>query len=313
MPNRSIRVLPLLAGLAALLTLSIGAGALPAAAPVAARPEAGPDVAAFNRIASQCRGKDGFSDPAPPARIFGNVYYVGTCTVTVLLVTSPRGHVLLDAATHEAAPGILANIRALGFNPRDVRWIVTSHEHFDHVGGLADLARATGARIAALPAALPVLTSGKVDPADPQAQRIDGFAPVRVSRVLRDGETVVLGGTEFTVSATPGHTVGSTSWSWRSCAGADCRRIDYVDSLSALALGTYRMSDHPEVIAMFRRTLAKVAARPCGLLLTPHPVASDMFARFTGQKPLQSAGDCRAYAAANVKRLDDLIAGEARR
>ncbi|MBC2666229.1 subclass B3 metallo-beta-lactamase [Novosphingobium flavum] len=298
--------------------LALLAAAAALASPAPAQPSfagfgpGGPDKAGFQRIAAQCKGKESFSDPSRPARIFGNVWYVGTCTVTVLLVTSPRGHVLIDAATHEAAPAILANIRALGFNPREVRWILTSHEHFDHVGGLADMVRATGARVIARAAAVPVLTSGKVDPADPQAQRIEGFAPVRVDRIVADAETVALPGLTFTASATTGHTAGSTSWTWRSCAGPVCRRFDYVDSISALALGTYRMSDHPALIARFRQTFAQVAARPCGVLLTPHPAASDMFARLSGLKPLAEPGACRAYAAAAEKRLNDLLESETR-
>lgn len=289
------------------------AAALVPAATMAQGLASGPDSAQFRRIAAQCRGKDDFSAPAPPARIFGNVFYVGTCNVTALLIVAPTGHVLIDAPTHEAAPAILANIRALGFAPRDVRWILLSHEHFDHVGGLAAVVRATGARVIARAAAVPVLASGRVDPADPQAQGIHGFAPVRVSRVVSDGERLRLGTLAFTASATPGHTAGSTSWTWQSCAGGLCRRFDYVDSLSALALGTYRLGDHPALIATFRATFAKVAARPCGVLLTPHPVASAMFARLSGEKPLATPDDCRAYAAAGARRLDELLAGEAKR
>lgn len=286
--------------------------ALGGAGPSAAGPgPADPDQPAFQRIAAQCRGKTAFSDPAPPARIFGNLFYVGTCNVTALLITSPRGHVLIDAPTHEAAPAILANIRALGLAPRDVRWIILSHEHFDHVGGLADIVRATGAKVAARAAMAPVLASGKVDPADPQAQKIEGFAPVRVSRIVSDGEVVRLGGLSFTASATPGHTAGSTSWTWQACAGGDCRRFDYVDSISALALGTYRISDHPALVATFRRTFAAIAARPCGVLLTPHPQASAMFERLSGARPLATPGDCRDYAAGGAARLDALLASEA--
>jgi len=275
-------------------------------------PFAGPDRPAFQRLIAQCRGKDAFSDPAPPARIHGNVFYVGTCNVTALLIAAPTGHVLIDAPTHEAAPAILANIRALGFAPRDIRWILLSHEHFDHVGGLADLVRATGAQVIARAAAVPVLASGKVDPADPQAQGIHGFAPVKVGRIVADGQTLRLGTLAFTASATPGHTAGSTSWTWQSCAGGQCRRFDYVDSISALALGTYRLTDHPEVVAQFRQTFARVAQRPCGILLTPHPVASDMFPRLAGLKPLSTPADCRTYAAAGARRLDDLLAAEAK-
>lgn len=304
--------LPRLA-LAAVLSLLPGSLPTAALARFAGSAAAGPDHAAFQRITTLCRGKDDFSDPAPPARITGNVYYVGTCNVTALLVTSPRGHVLIDAPTQEAVPAILANIRALGLRERDVRWILVSHEHFDHVGGLALIARATRAEVIARAAQVPALASGKVDPADPQAQGIHGFLPVRVGRVVADGQPLRLAGTTFIPTATPGHTTGSTSWTWQSCTGGRCQRIDYVDSLSALALGTYRLSDHPALVARFRATFAQVAARPCGLLLTPHPVASDMFARLSGVKPLATPNDCRTYAAQAGKRLDDLLAGEASR
>jgi metallo-beta-lactamase class B len=301
--------------LVALLAAALGAASAPAPAP--AQPSfagfgaGGPDKAAFARNIANCRGHDDFSYPAEPARIFGNVWYVGTCNVTALLVTSPLGHVLIDAPTRESAPRILANIRSLGFLEREVRWILVSHEHYDHVGGLAEVVRATGARIIARAPAVPTLASGKPDPADPQAETIGGFAPVRVARVVGDGEVVALPGLTFVASATPGHTAGSTSWWWRSCIGGDCRRFDYVDSISALALGSYRMSHHPDLVATFRRTFAAVAARPCGVLMTPHPSASDMFARFAGIKPFSLPGACRDYAAGGEKRLADLLASEA--
>src|SRR6476661_8961105 len=95
----------------------------------AALAAAGPaDMAEWH---AACDGKDqGFSDPAPPLRIFGNVYDVGTCEITVLLITSPKGHILLDGATEEAAPSIAANIERLGFRLKDIKRIGISHEHF---------------------------------------------------------------------------------------------------------------------------------------------------------------------------------------
>ncbi|MBY0422301.1 MAG: MBL fold metallo-hydrolase, partial [Parvularculaceae bacterium] len=116
-----------------------------------------------------CAGRDGWSDAAPPARIFGNTYYVGTCGITALLVVSPRGHVLIDTGPADAAPSILANIRALRFDPRDVKFIVGSHEHVDHMGGFAALKAATGAHIALLAPARAVLESGTDGASDPQA------------------------------------------------------------------------------------------------------------------------------------------------
>lgn len=281
-------------------------------APAAAHAKAGPDRAATQALVKQCAGKEDFSAPAPPARLYGNTYYVGTCTVSVLLVTSSKGHVLVDAATEQAVPSILANIRALGFRPEDIRWIVTSHEHFDHVGGLAALAKATGAKVALSAPAAGVIATGKVDPADSQAAVLKDhdFAPVKADRIVTTGDAVSVGPLQLTMMATPGHTTGSSSWSWQSCADKQCRTVSYIDSISALASGPYRFSDHPEVVARFRRTFAEIAARQCGILVTPHPSVSDLFERMLGEKRLASPTACRDYADMGRQGLDAQLAKE---
>lgn len=276
------------------LAFLAAAAAFPAAA----------DPAAADKIIRQCEGKEAFSDPAPPARIFGNVWYVGSCNVTVLLVTGPEGHVLLDAGVEDAADRVLANVRSAGFNPADIALIVSSHEHFDHIGGLAKIEKATGARLVATAAAAKVIRSGKVSPADPQAQETHGSPPARVDGIVTTGDVVRVGPLRLTAFATPGHTEGSTSWYWKSCEGTDCRTITYVDSITALPLGTYRFADHPDRVAMFRKTMAEVAALECGILLTPHPAASAMFERMSGARPLEEPGSCKALADSAARRLD---------
>src|SRR5690606_3326265 len=103
---------------------------------------------------------DGWDDRAPPRRIFGNTYYVGSCGLASLLLASPEGHVLIDGASEAAAPHIVANIRALGFRPEDVKDILNSHEHADHAGGLASLQRDTGAPVHARVPAIATLERG---------------------------------------------------------------------------------------------------------------------------------------------------------
>ncbi|SMC32648.1 subclass B3 metallo-beta-lactamase [Novosphingobium sp. B1] len=258
-------------------------------------------------LARVCEGKDGFADPAPPAKVFGNVWYVGTCGVTVLLVTGPQGHILVDAGVEEAVPQVLANIHKLGFNPKDVGLIVSSHEHFDHVGGLAALEKATGARFVATAEAAKVIRSGKVSPADPQAQEIHGSRPARVNGILKTGDVFNVGPLRITAFRTPGHTEGSTSWTWTSCQGTDCRTMTYVDSLTALPLGTYRFADHPDRVAMFRKTFAEVEALQCGILLTPHPSASAMFERMSGAQPMEDSEACKALVASARDRLEKAL------
>ncbi len=260
-------------------------------------------------LAAACAEREGWSDPAPPATIFGNVHFVGTCGITALLITGKDGHVLIDGATAQAAPGILANIRALGFEPRDVRLLLGSHEHVDHVGGLAVLQAATGARAIARAEAKAVLESGQVDADDPQAGSIPGFTGVKIEEVVTDGETIRLGPLALTAHATPGHTAGSTSWSFVACE-VKCHRIVYADSLTAVGPDSYRFADHPELIATLRRTFDKVAAMRCEVLLTPHPSASNMFARIGGGAPLIDAAACTNYAAGARRRLGERLARE---
>ncbi|EIZ81357.1 beta-lactamase-like protein [Novosphingobium sp. Rr 2-17] len=253
------------------------------------------------KLATACAGHDGWTDPAPPAQIWGNTWYVGTCGISVLLVTGEvdgrPAHVLVDGGPAAAAPLVLANIRKLGFDPKDVRWIVATHEHDDHAGALAALKRATGAKMAALAAQKAVMETGKPSAEDPQAGDLTAIAPVHVDRVLKDGDSVIVGKIVLTAHATPVHAPGSTSWTWQSCDAAfTCRMIAYADSASTISANGYRFTDHPQRIAAIRMGLPHMAALPCDILLTPHPRQSDMMERFAGTKPLVDANACRAYA-----------------
>lgn len=261
-------------------------------------------------LAVACKDRDGWSDAATPAKIFGNAYYVGTCGISAVLIDAPGGLVLIDAATEEAVPAILANIRALGFDPKNIRTLLASHEHLDHVGGLKALQDATGAKVIARREAVAALTSGEPDATDPQRGGIPPFKGVAVSDVLRDGETLPIAGIDLTLHATPGHTPGGTSWTWKSCDGADCRTIAYVDSLSAVSADGYRFTDHSEYVAVLRTTLDKVPGLPCDILITPHPGASNLFARLAGDAPLAGPDACRSYAQSARDRLDARLAKE---
>jgi metallo-beta-lactamase class B len=263
-------------------------------------------------LAAACAGKDGWNDPAPPARIWGNTFYVGTCGISAVLVTSPAGHVLVDGGTAKAAPLVSANIERLGFRLRDVRWIVGSHEHFDHAGALAPLKRMTGARFAAPAAARAVYASGKPAADDPQSGALDDFAPIRLDRGLRDGDIVRLGPLRLTAHFTPAHSPFGVSWTWRSCEGATCLDMAMADSISAISADGYRFGDHPERTAAFGRGMAVIDRLPCDILITPHPGGSNLFGRLSGRAPLADPYACRTYAATGRGNLARRLADEAR-
>jgi metallo-beta-lactamase class B len=278
--------------------------ALVAAALAAAGPAGIPEYQAA------CAGKDGWSDPAPPLHVFGNVYDVGTCGITVLLLTSPKGHVLLDAGPADAAPLVAANIERLGFKPSDVKLIGASHEHLDHVGGVAELQHRTGATLMAMPAAYVQLQTGAVDKADPQNGSIQPPPRANVGIMLRDGEEVVQAPFPLVAWATPGHAPGSTSWTWRACEQKRCVNVVYADSVSAVSADSYRFSDHKAYVAAFRSSLRLIGGLRCDLLITPHPGASHFIERMEGQGELIGKGQCANYAAEGLRNLEERIAKE---
>lgn len=273
--------------------------------PVAPIQTAGPAFAAT------CKDWDDFNKPAPPVRIHANTYLVGTCGISAVLITGSEGDILIDGGPEGAADLIARNIRRLGFKLSDIRILLHSHEHFDHVGGIARLQQLTGAELFASSEAARVLSTGIPSTDDPQAGVVKPFPPARVDRIIRDGQEVRLGNLTVIAVATPGHTAGALSWHWGSCDGGVCRQIVYADSLTPASRADYRFTDHPSYLAAFRASIAKVAALDCDILLTPHPTASHMIDRLAGRAPLENPNACRDYAGALSHQLDDRLAKEA--
>jgi metallo-beta-lactamase class B len=259
-----------------------------------------------------CSAGAKWTEPAPPLKIFGNTWFVGTCGISSILVTSDQGHILIDGGIADDAPLIEANIRQLGFRVEDVRYILNSHEHYDHAGGIARLQHDSGASVLARKPAAVALERGRGDRSDPQLLIGKVFAPVKVVRTIGDGNAVRLATLALTAHATPGHTPGSTSWTWQSCENERCLQIVYADSLSAMSDNAYRYSDARSLGAAFPRSIETVGALPCDILLTPHPDASAMWTRIGAQAsaPLVDADACRRYAAAALENLDARLARE---
>lgn len=157
--------------------------------------------------------------PQRPARLFGQSYYVGFKGLSVVLVRTRAGLILFDGGVPQSVRAIQANIRALGFDPRQIKYIFVTEPHWDHAGGVAALARDSGATVIAGAAAVDELRRGNVGADDPQASIHAPMPGVARVRGVRDGEQVRLGGVTITARATPGHTRGSTSWLWRCAKG----------------------------------------------------------------------------------------------
>ena len=149
-----------------------------------------------------------YSQPEEPFRLIGNIYYVGAKNIASYLVTTPQGNILIDTGTTEMTPVIMANIEKLGFKVRDIKIMLSSHAHFDHIGGHAAMKKLTGARVMAIRPDAEALEAGK----DLSPLGDEGWTPVKVDRVLKDGDTVTLGGATLRAVWAPGHTPGCTVW-----------------------------------------------------------------------------------------------------
>lgn len=256
--------------------------------------------------------------PQPPAQIYGNSYLVGFGGLSVGLIRTDAGLILIDGAVPQAVPAIEANIRALGFDVKDVKYILSTEPHYDHAGGIAALARDSGATVLVSPEAAPVLRSGQPASDDLQAADLLPMPGVTRLRVIRDGETFQLGDTVVTAHATPGHTAGSMSWTWQSCEASRCLNIVFASSLNPIASDGYRFSDprNQPAVASFRRGFTAIRALPCDILLSAHPEPSGgdvKFARLQQGRepnPYIDRQACRAYADKNEALLDAKIAKE---
>ena len=148
------------------------------------------------------------SERVEPFHIIGNIYYVGARNIASYLITTPQGHILIDTGTREMHDVIRTNVAALGFKLQDIKIMLSGHAHFDHVQGHAAMQKATGARVMALRGDAEALSSGM----DRSPLGDEAWEPVNVDRVLKDGDTVTLGGTTLRAVWTPGHTPGCTTW-----------------------------------------------------------------------------------------------------
>lgn len=266
--------------------------------------------------AAECPSCAEWNAPHRPVHLFGNTYYVGTHGLAAILVTSEAGHILIDGGLPNSAPSILANIRALGFSPSDVRYMLNSHAHYDHAGGFAALQQVTGARVLASEPSVPVIRSGVPGPDDPQHAVALPMPPVRDVQSLAEGAVVRLGDLALTMHRTPGHTPGGTSWTWRSCEAERCLDFVYADSQTPISQEGFRFSDnrvYPNAVMDFRRGHALLERLTCDVLLTPHPGASALWERTaTAPDGLIDTDACARFAAAARRQLDSRLEREKR-
>lgn len=241
---------------------------------------------------------ESWRQPVEPRRLAEHTWRIGTAGIHALLVKTDAGAVLIDGGMQQAADMLLAQMRDLGVEPGDLKLIMHSQAHGDHVGPLAAVKRATGAKLVSNAESAVLLAAGGSDDIHFGDQIL--YPPMHADRIVHDGEVVELGGLRFTVHFMPGHTPGSMAWTWTDTRDGRPLRIAYVDSLSTPG---YRLVDNPRIPRLvddFRHSFDVVRALPCDLLLTPH-VGSG---RDDDGAPLT----CREYADRSERAFDAELA-----
>lgn len=244
----------------------------------------------------------------PPAHIVGPVYYVGSEELSSFLIASKAGHILIDSGHSHYADAIAENITALRFRIKDVKILLTTQAHFDHVGAHARLKALSGARVLAAPGDAEVMEGG--GKGDFFLGSAYYFPPVKVDGHIRDGQVVTLGDIALTAHLTPGHTKGATTWTMtvRDAEGQE-RALAVVASTTVLpGVKLVNNDTYPEIAADYQRTFKVLEALPCEVFLSAHASAFGGLNKPSFVDPLR----CRSSVAASKQEFESEWAAQRR-
>ena len=223
----------------------------------------------FVNVLAQKNEQDrAWNQPVEPFRIAGDIYYVGAIDITSYLVTTPKGHILIDSGFIETVPQIIANVKKLGFKPEEIKVLLNSHAHYDHAGGLAELRRLTGATLMISEPDVELMANG--GKGDPNFGDRFPFEAVRADKSLRSGERVKLGGATLTANLTPGHTRGCTTWTTETMHQGRKLNAIFVCSTSAPGYKLFKNEKYPNIYADYLQTFAFLEKQRPDIFLGSH-------------------------------------------
>jgi metallo-beta-lactamase class B len=217
------------------------------------------------------QGAPDWTNPFPPYRIIGNLYYVGSQGLASYLITTPQGHILINSSLESSVPLIRASIEKLGFNFGDVKILLISHAHWDHCAGSAAVKELTGAKYMVMDADVPEIEAGgkgNFQYGDTPASR---YQPTKVDRVLHDGDEVKLGDSVLTAHLTPGHTKGTTTWTMKVKEGDKTYNVVIIGSPNVNA--GYKLVNnplYPQIASDYERMFRVLKSLPCDVFLGAH-------------------------------------------
>jgi metallo-beta-lactamase class B len=251
-----------------------------------------------------------------PFRIADNLYYVGGEDLAVFLITTPRGLILINSNLESSIPQIRGNVEKLGFHWKDIKILLISHAHIDHTAGSAEIVRETGAKFEVMDSDVPVIESGGKADFHYGNLHIWCYPPVKVDRVLHDGDAVSLGGVTLHAVKTPGHTKGTTTWTMQVKDRAKLLNVVIVGSPNVND-GYHPANDpsYPNQAADYRHTFAVLEGLPCDLFLGAHGAYFGMAAKLTrlapdAANPFIDPAGYHAYVAERKAKFEQQLAAD---
>jgi len=218
-----------------------------------------------------------WNQPVEPFKIAGNIYYVGASDLSSYLITTPKGHILLDSGLKETVPLIRAGIEKLGFRVADIKYLINSHAHYDHAGGLGELRRLTGAKLVISKGDAELLARGGRD--DPNFSDRFPFEPTAADTSFQDGWKLKHGGVTLTANVTPGHTKGCTTWTTTVMEGAKRLNVIFVCSSTAPGYTLFKNEKYPGIVRDFEETFRRMKTLNVDIFLSSHASAFGMAAK----------------------------------
>jgi metallo-beta-lactamase class B len=209
------------------------------------------------------------NEPFPPYRIAGNIYYVGANDITSYLITTPAGHILVNEGYENTPPLIKASVEKLGFKMTDIKYLLNGQAHADHIAGQALLKEWTGAQVVASEADAVVIEGG--GKGDFRWEGISSYPPVKVSRRVKDGDQLTLGGTTLVAHLTPGHTKGCTTWTLQTTDNGTKYDVVIVGG-TTINPGVTLVNNpkYPNIAEDYARTWRVMRALKCDIFLGAH-------------------------------------------
>jgi len=262
-----------------------------------------------DEFAAVCDAWDNWEKPAPPFRIHGGTYHVGSCGISAILITSSDGHLLIDSGTAQSGELVANNIEMLGFSLNEVRYLSHTQEHGDHIGGLAYLKGQTEAQMVASSRAQSVFETGVINTDDPQYEPHEPMATLTVDKVIADGEAITLDNKRIVANYTPGHSPGAISWRWEECDENECYSLVFTDGMGPFSAEGYRWTDHPEYLSDYRASLLWLEMIDVDICLSAHPSQMRLIERIETESLIQK-DVCRNNSVFGQERVDIIVQGE---